>query len=95
MSRRPFLNTRVRRTGIEGLSDSRLTRRTPFQAAGARQMADQTCPPSLEGSNPEPVRRGDPDHALVRSRRRDPVATLPLREIGARLARLRKGGRVG
>ena len=45
----------------------------------------------LEVSQPEPVRPGDPDYALVRSRRRQPAETLPIRKIEARLARLKKG----
>lgn len=44
----------------------------------------------FEVSQPEPVRPGDPDYALVRARRRQPTETFPSREIEARLARLKK-----
>ena len=33
---------------------------------------------------------GDPDFAPVRSRRREPIDALPIREIEARLARSKK-----
>ncbi len=41
---------------------------------------------SFEVSQPEPVRPGDPDYALVLSRRRQPAEALPIRQIKARLA---------
>ena len=44
----------------------------------------------LRVSAPEPVRPGDPDYALVRARRRRPTEAFPIREIEARLARLKK-----
>lgn len=45
---------------------------------------------ALRVSAPEPVRPGDPDYALVRARRREPAEALPVREIEARLTRLRQ-----
>ena len=40
-------------------------------------------------SPPEAVRPGDPDYDLVRRRRRQPAHGVPVREIKARLARLK------
>ena len=40
-------------------------------------------------SRPEAVRPGDPDHELVRRRRRQPTHAIPAREIKKRLARLK------
>jgi len=42
---------------------------------------------SIAVSRPEPVRPSDPDHELVRRRRRQPTHAVPAREIKARLAR--------
>ena len=44
---------------------------------------------SIAVSRPEPVRPGDPDYELVRRRRRQPTHAVPVREIKARLARLK------
>ena len=44
---------------------------------------------SLAASRPEAVRPGDPDYQLVRRRRRQPTHAVPVREIKARLARLK------
>jgi hypothetical protein len=44
---------------------------------------------SIAVSRPEPVRPGDPDYELVRRRRRQPTHVVPIREIKARLARLK------
>jgi hypothetical protein len=44
----------------------------------------------FETSDPQPVRPGDPDHRLVRSRRRQPTESFPIREVEKRLARLKK-----
>jgi hypothetical protein len=44
---------------------------------------------SLAISRPEAVRSGDPDYQLVRRRRRQPTHAVPVREIKARLARLK------
>lgn len=41
-------------------------------------------------SRPETVRRGDPDYALTRGRRRQPAEALPFRAIEARLIRIKK-----
>jgi hypothetical protein len=40
-------------------------------------------------SRPETVRPGDPDYELVRRRRRQPTHAVPVREVKARLARLK------
>ena len=44
---------------------------------------------SIAVSRPEPVRPGDPDYELVHRRRRQPTHAVPVREIKARLARLK------
>jgi len=44
---------------------------------------------SFAVSRPETVRPSDPDYELVRSRRRQPTHAVPIREIKARLARLK------
>ena len=44
---------------------------------------------SIAISRPEAVRPGDPDYELVRRRRRQPAHAVPVREIKARLARLK------
>lgn len=44
---------------------------------------------SFAVSRPETVRPGDPDYELVRRRRRQPTHAVPVREIKARLARLK------
>jgi len=44
---------------------------------------------SIAISRPESVRPGDPDYDLVRRRRRQPTHAVPVREIKARLARLK------
>lgn len=44
----------------------------------------------FEASCAEPVRPGDPDYRLVRARRKLPAEPLPIREIEARLARLKR-----
>jgi hypothetical protein len=90
MSSGPFLNIKVPKGLMDRLDDYRFATRKPSRAEAARELVDRALKMFFEASGPESVRPGDPDFALVRSRRRDPVDALPIREIEARLARLKK-----
>jgi hypothetical protein len=86
----PFLNIKISKDLLARLDDYRFATRKPSRAEAARELVDRALKTFFEASGPEPVRRGDPDHPLVRSRRRDPIEALPIREIETRLARLKK-----
>ena len=90
MSSGPFLNIKVPKDLMDRLDDYRFATRKPSRAEAARELVDRALKAFFEASGPEPVRPGDPDYPLVRSRRRDPVEALPIREIETRLARLKK-----
>jgi hypothetical protein len=90
MSTGPFLNIKVPKALMERLDDYRFATRKPSRAAAARELVDRALKTFFEASGPEPVRPGDPDYALVRSRRRDAIGALPIREIEARLVRLKR-----
>jgi len=90
MPRGPFLNIKAPKELLDRLDDYRFATRKPSRAEAARELIDRALKAFFEVSAPEPVRRGDPDYALVRARRRDPVDPFPVREIEARLARLKK-----
>ena len=90
MSSGPFLNIKVPKGLMDRLDDYRFGTRKPSRAEAARELVDRALKTFFEASGPELVRPGDPDFALVRSRRRDPIDALPIRGIEARLARLKK-----
>src|SRR6266508_4118118 len=90
MSAGPFLNIEVPRALLDRLDDYRYATRKPSRAEAARELLDRALEAFFEASSAEPVRRGDPDYALVRARRRQPPEALPIREIEARLARLKR-----
>jgi hypothetical protein len=90
MSSGPFLNIKVPKDLVDRLDDYRFATRKPSRAEAARELVDRALKTFFEASGPEPVRPGDPDHGLVRSRRRDRAEPLPIREIEARQARRRK-----
>ena len=90
MSGGPFLNIKAPKELLERLDDYRFATRKPSRAEAARELLDRALRACCEVSRVEPGRPGDPDYALVRSRRRQPAEALPLREIEARLVRLKR-----
>ena len=90
MSEGPFLNIKAPKALLERLDDYRFATRKPSRAEAARELLDRALKAFFDISQPEPVRPGDPDYALVRARRRQPTEAFPVREIEARLARLKK-----
>lgn len=90
MSNGPFLNIKAPKELLDRLDDYRFATRKPSRAEAARELLDRALKAFFEVSDPEPVRRGDPDYALIRARRRQPAEAFPIREIEARLARLKK-----
>jgi hypothetical protein len=90
MSGGSFLNIKAPKELLDRLDDYRFATRKPSRAEAARELLDCALKTFFEASRPEPVRPGDPDHALVRARRREPVDPLPIRAIEARLARLKR-----
>jgi hypothetical protein len=91
MSEGPFLNIKAPRELLDRLDDYRFATRKPSRAAAARELLDRALTAFFfEASRAEPVRPGDPDFPLMRARRRQPAGAFPIREIEARLARLKK-----
>lgn len=90
MGGEPFLNIKATKELLERLDDYRFATRKPSRAEAARELLDRALKTFFEASRPEPVRPGDPDYRLVRARRRQPSEPLPIREIEARLARLKR-----
>ncbi|MBI4608923.1 MAG: hypothetical protein HY726_07945 [Candidatus Rokubacteria bacterium] len=90
MSEGPFLNIKASKELIDRLDDYRFATRKPSRAEAARELLDRALKSFFEASRAEPVRPGDPDYRLVRSRQREPLEPLPIREIEARLARLKR-----
>jgi hypothetical protein len=90
MSPGPFLNIKAPKELLERLDEYRFAMRRPSRAEAARELLDRALKAFFEVSDPEPVRRGDPDYALARDRRRQAVEAIPIREIEARLGRLKK-----
>lgn len=86
----PFLNIKAPKELLERLDDYRFATRKPSRAEAARELLDQALKTFFEASRAEPVKRGDPDYALVRARRRQPSEAFPIRAIEARLARLKR-----
>jgi hypothetical protein len=90
MSGGPFLNIKAPKELLDRLDDYRFATRKPSRAEAARELLDRALKTFFEVSGAEPVRSGDPDYRLVRSRRREPIEAFPIREIEARLARLKR-----
>ena len=90
MSGGPFLNIKAPKELLERLDDYRFAHRKPSRAEAARELLDRALKAFFEVSAPERIREGDPDYTLVRGRRRQPAQAFPVREIEARLARLKK-----
>lgn len=90
MTEGPFLNIKAPKELMERLDDYRFVTRKPSRAAAARELLDRALETFFETSSPERVGPEDPDHAIVRSRRRQPAEPFPIREIERRLARLKK-----
>lgn len=92
MSVGPFLNIKAPKDLLNRLDDYRFAMRKSSRAEAARELLDRALKAFFETSRTERLRPGDPDYALVRARRRQPTDALPIRQIEARLARL-KGAR--
>ena len=90
MSGGPFLNIKAPKELLDRLDDYRFATRKPSRAEAARELLDRALKTFFEASRAEPVRPGDPDYRLTRARRKEPAEPLPIREIEARLARLKK-----
>lgn len=90
MTEGPFLNIKASKELLDWLDDYRFATRKPSRAAAARELLDRALKAFFEASRAERVRPGDPDYALVRARSRQPADPFPIREIEARLARLKK-----
>ncbi len=90
MSGGPFLNIKAPKELLDRLDDYRFAARKPSRAEAARELLDRALKTFFEASRTEPVRPGDPDYRLVRARRRQPTEAFPIREIEARLARLKR-----
>jgi hypothetical protein len=90
MSGGPFLNIKAPKELLERLDDYRFAHRKPSRAEAARELLDRALKAFFEVSAPERVREGDSDYTLARGRRRQPAQAFPVREIEARLARLKK-----
>ena len=86
----PFLNIKAPKELLDRLDDYRFATRRPSRAEAARELLDRALKAFFEVSRVERVPPGDPDYALVRARGRQPAEALPIREIEARLARLKK-----
>jgi hypothetical protein len=86
MSGGPFLNIKASKDLLDRLDDDRFATRKPSRAEAARELLDRALRAYFDVSRAEPVRRGDPDYTLVRTRRRQPAGPLPIREIETRLA---------
>ena len=90
MSGGPFLNIKAPKELLARLDDYRFATRNPSRATAAQELLDQALKTFFEASPAERVGPGEPDYALVRARHREPVEPLPIREIEARLTRLKK-----
>lgn len=90
MSGGSYLNIKAPKDLLNRLDDYRLATRKPSRAEATRELLDRALKAFFEASRTEPVRPGDRDYALVRARRRQPVDAFPIREIEARLARLKR-----
>ena len=75
---------------LQRLDRYRVVTHKSSRAEAARELLEQALSAFFRVSVAELVRPGDPDYALVRARQRQPVEAIPIREIEARLARLRK-----
>ena len=86
----PVLTIQAPRALLDRPDDYRLATRSPSRAAAARELLHRALRAFFEAADAEPVRRGDPDHALVCTWRREPVEPFPIRAVEARLAALRR-----
>jgi hypothetical protein len=86
----PFLNIKAPKELLDRLDDYRFATRKPSRAEAARELLDRALKEFFEVSSAEPVRAGDPDYTLVRTRQREPAEDLPIKAIEARLARLKR-----
>ncbi|HEV8614282.1 MAG TPA: hypothetical protein VGU22_02210 [Methylomirabilota bacterium] len=84
------MNIKAPKELLERLDDYRFATRKPSRAEAARELLDGALKAFFETSRVERVPQGDPDYALVRARRREPTEALPIRQIEARLARLKR-----
>lgn len=84
------LNIKAPRELLDRLDDYRFATRKPSRAKAARDLLERALEAFFEASRIEPVRPGDPDYPLIRARRRQPAEALPIREIEARLARIKR-----
>jgi len=84
---RVFKLSAATRRRISRQVDEFLEKRKDLLAANGRRA--RALKASFAVSRPETVRPRDPDYELVRRRRRQPAHALPVREIKARLARLK------
>ena len=90
MSGGPFLNIKAPKELLDRLDDYRFATRKPSRAEAARELLDRALKAFFDVSVAEPVRPGDRDYALAHARRRQPTEAFPIREIEARLARLKR-----
>lgn len=90
MSGGSFLNIKAPKELLNRLDDYRFATRKPSRAEAARDLLDRALKTFFEASRAEPVRSEDPDYRLVLARRRQPLEPFPIREIEARLARLKR-----
>ena len=90
MSGASFLNIKAPRELLDRLDDYRFAMRKPSRAEAARELLDQALKTFFEASHAEPVRPGDPDYRLVRTRQKEPSVPIPIKEIEVRLARLKR-----
>lgn len=90
MSGGSFLNIKAPKELLDRLDDYRFATRKPSRAEAARELLDRALEMFFGASRAEPVRPVGPDYRLVLTRRRQPAGPLPIREIEARLARLKR-----
>jgi len=89
MSGGHVLNIKAPKELLERLDDYRFAHRKRSRSEAALELLDRALKAFFEVPAPETVRPGDPDYVLARGRRRQPAQAFPVREIEARLARLK------
>lgn len=90
MTAGPFLNIQAPKELLDRLDDYRFAMRKASRAAAARELLDRALKAFFDASAAESVPPGDPDYALVQARQREAAEAFPIREIEARLARLKR-----
>ncbi len=88
MSGGVFLNIKATKELLGLLDGYRFAHGKQSRAEAAVELLDRALKAFF--ALPQPVRPGDPDYVLVRSRRRQAAQAFPVREIEARLAQLKK-----